>query len=104
STPPPPLAPMTARARRRSLKYILRPPLAQDRVTLVAGDLVRLTLKRPFSDGTVALALDPLSPSMARGSPTAVSRSQRRGALSTMHRRPALGVLQRLHRSGYPGS
>jgi hypothetical protein len=42
-------------------KYILRPPLAQDRVKLVADDLVRLTLKRPFSDGTVALDLDPLS-------------------------------------------
>jgi hypothetical protein len=52
---------VTARARRRSLKYILRPPLAQDRVQLVAGDLVRLTLKRPFNDGTVAIDLDPLS-------------------------------------------
>jgi hypothetical protein len=28
---------------------------------LVAGDLVRLKLKRPFSDGTFALDLDPLS-------------------------------------------
>ena len=42
-------------------KYILRPPIAQDRVQLVADDLVRLTLKRPFSDGTFALELDPLS-------------------------------------------
>ncbi len=28
---------------------------------LVAGDLVRLVLKRPFSDGTFAIDLDPLS-------------------------------------------
>ena len=42
-------------------KYILRPPIAQDRVRLVDGDLVRLLLKRPFSDGTVAIDMDPLS-------------------------------------------
>ncbi len=42
-------------------KYILRPPVAQERVQLVADDLVRLTLKRPFSDGTFALEMDPLS-------------------------------------------
>ena len=42
-------------------KYILRPPIAQDRVRLVDGDLVRLLLKRPFRDGTVAIDLDPLS-------------------------------------------
>ncbi|MBN2192920.1 MAG: transposase [Polyangiaceae bacterium] len=50
------------RAGKESLcKYILRPPLAQDRVKLVAAGLVRLTLKRLFSDGTVAIDLDPLS-------------------------------------------
>jgi hypothetical protein len=42
-------------------KYILRPPIAQDRIQLVADDLVRLTLKKPFSDGTFAIDLDPLS-------------------------------------------
>jgi hypothetical protein len=42
-------------------KYILRPPIAQDRIQLVADDLVRLTLKRPFADGTFAIDLDPLS-------------------------------------------
>jgi hypothetical protein len=42
-------------------KYILRPPIARDNIQLVAGDLVRLKLKRPFSDGTFALDLDPLS-------------------------------------------
>ena len=42
-------------------KYILRPPIARENVHLVADDLVRLQLKRPFSDGTFALDLDPLS-------------------------------------------
>jgi Putative transposase len=50
-----------AAGREALCKYILRPPLAQDRVQLVQGDLVRLLLKRPFSDGTFALELDPLS-------------------------------------------
>jgi hypothetical protein len=42
-------------------KYILRPPIARENVQRVADDLVRLQLKRPFSDGTFALDLDPLS-------------------------------------------
>jgi len=33
-------------------RYILRPPIAAERVQLVADDLVRLVLKRPFGDGT----------------------------------------------------
>jgi len=41
-------------------KYILRPPIARENIQL-HGDLVRLQLKRPFSDGTFALDLDPLS-------------------------------------------
>ena len=44
------------------LKYILRPAVAQERVTHAPGGLVRITLKRPFSDGTVAVDMDPLSP------------------------------------------
>ena len=43
------------------LKYILRPSVAQERVTHAPGGLVRITLKRPFSDGTVAIDMDPLS-------------------------------------------
>ena len=42
-------------------KYILRPPIARENIQRVADDLVRLKLKRPFSDGTFALDLDPLS-------------------------------------------
>jgi len=41
-----------AAGRQALCRYILRPPLSQDRVQLVEGDLVRLVLKRPFSDGT----------------------------------------------------
>jgi hypothetical protein len=43
------------------LKYILRPSVAQERVTRGPDGLVRITLKKPFSDGTVAVHLDPLS-------------------------------------------
>ncbi len=50
-----------AAGREAFCKYILRPPISQDRIELVGDDLVRLTLKRPFSDGTFAIDLDPLS-------------------------------------------
>jgi hypothetical protein len=40
---------------------ILRPAVAQEPVTRGLDGLVRITLKKPFSDGTVAVDLDPLS-------------------------------------------
>jgi hypothetical protein len=43
------------------LRYVLRPPLAQQRPPRVAGDLVRITLKRAYADGTVAVEMGPLS-------------------------------------------
>lgn len=43
------------------LKYVLRPPLARQRLELLDDGLVRITLKRAFSDGTTAIDLDPLS-------------------------------------------
>ena len=44
---------VTRSAGREALcRYILRPPIAAGRVQLLADDLVRLVLKRPFSDGT----------------------------------------------------
>jgi hypothetical protein len=43
------------------VRYVLRPPLAQERVKVLSDGLVRLTLKRVFSDGTWAVDLDPLS-------------------------------------------
>jgi hypothetical protein len=49
------------RARLALCKYVLRPPVANEHVTLVADDLVRIALKRPFRDGTVAVEMDPLS-------------------------------------------
>jgi hypothetical protein len=48
-------------ARERLVRYVLRPPLATERLRILDDDLVRLDLKRPFSDGTVAIDLDPLS-------------------------------------------
>ena len=47
--------------RQRLIKYILRPPLAAERVERLEGGRVRLRLKRAFSDGTWALEMDELS-------------------------------------------
>ena len=51
----------TRRAEGALLKCILRPAVAQERVTRGPDGLVRITLKKPFSDGTVAVDMDPLS-------------------------------------------
>lgn len=42
-------------------KYMLRPPIAQERLQLLDDGLVRIALRRPFRDGTVAIDIDPLS-------------------------------------------
>jgi len=49
------------RGREALLRYILRPPVAQERIVQGPDGLVRIALKKPFSDGTVAIDLDPLS-------------------------------------------
>jgi Putative transposase len=43
------------------LRYVLRPPVAQERVDLRPDGLVRMTLKKAYADGTVAVDMDPLS-------------------------------------------
>jgi hypothetical protein len=50
-----------ASAKEALVRYILRPPIAQERLTLLSDELVRIELRRPFRDGTVAIDLDPLS-------------------------------------------
>lgn len=52
---------MDERGREALLKYILRPPVAQERITQGPEGLVRIALKKSFSDGTFAIDLDPLS-------------------------------------------
>ncbi len=52
---------LDTRARESLIKYVLRPPIAQERVTAGPDGLVRIALKRRFADGTVAIDLDPLS-------------------------------------------
>jgi len=49
------------RGREALLRYVLRPPIAQKRITEGPEGLVRITLKKAFSDGTTAVDLDPLS-------------------------------------------
>jgi Putative transposase/FtsX-like permease family len=43
------------------LHYVLRPPVAQERVEQRPDGMVRITLKRAYRDGTVAVDMDPLS-------------------------------------------
>jgi len=59
-------SPPTARAddtrgREALVKYVLRPPIGQEHLELLGNDLVRIHLRRPFRDRTVAIDLDPLS-------------------------------------------
>ena len=42
-------------------KYILRPPLANDRLKILDDGAVRLEFKRPWSDGTSSIDLAPLA-------------------------------------------
>jgi hypothetical protein len=53
--------PEDVRGREALVRYALRPPLAQERLHIVSDDLVRIELRRPFRDGTLAVDLDPLS-------------------------------------------
>lgn len=46
--------------RERLLRYALRPPLAQDRLVVMPNGHARLTLKRPWSDGTTSVVFEPL--------------------------------------------
>jgi hypothetical protein len=60
-TPRPALERSTPSGARRSASTSLRPAVAQERITRGPDGLVRIALKRPFSDGTVAVDLDALS-------------------------------------------
>jgi len=48
-----------AKGRLALYKYILRPPIAHERVQMRSDGLVQIALKKNFSDGTYAVALDP---------------------------------------------
>lgn len=43
------------------LRYVLRPPIAEERVELRPDGLVRISLKRAYADGTIGVTMDPLS-------------------------------------------
>jgi len=43
------------------LRYVLRPEVAQERLEPRPDGLVRITLKKAYTDGTVAVDMDPLS-------------------------------------------
>ena len=43
------------------LRYVLRPPIAEEGLEQRPDGLVRITLKKAYTDGTVAVDMDPLS-------------------------------------------
>jgi hypothetical protein len=45
----------------RVCRYVLRPPVAQDRVTVTSDGRVRLALRHAWLDGTTHLAFDPVA-------------------------------------------
>ena len=52
---------LNAGGREALLRYVLRPPIAQERLEPRPDGLVRITLKKAYTDGTVAVDMDPLS-------------------------------------------
>ena len=50
-----------AGGREALLRYVLRPPIAQERLEPRPDGLVRITLKKAYTDGTIAVDMDPLS-------------------------------------------
>jgi len=47
--------------RERLCRYVLRPPLANDRLHILPDGVVRLDFKKPWSDGTTSVDLAPLA-------------------------------------------
>jgi hypothetical protein len=52
---------LDAAGREALLRYVLRPPVAQERVVPQKDGLIAITLKRAYADGSVAVEMDPLS-------------------------------------------
>jgi hypothetical protein len=52
---------MSMAGREALLRYVLRPPVAQERIEQGPEGLLRIALKRLFADGTVAVEMDRLS-------------------------------------------
>lgn len=53
------VAPNDRQGREMLCRYILRPPLANERVHLLEDGMVTLEFKRPWKDGTRSIALKP---------------------------------------------
>jgi len=52
---------LDAAGREALLRYVLRPPVAQERVEQRPDGSVRIWLKKAYTDGTIAVDMDPLS-------------------------------------------
>lgn len=54
------IAPHEREKLERLCRYVSRPPVAIDRLALMASGHVRCTLKTPYRDGTTHILLEPL--------------------------------------------
>ncbi len=54
------IAPKERAKLERLCRYVSRPPVASERLALMASGQVRYTLKTPYRDGTTHLVLEPL--------------------------------------------
>ncbi len=73
----------------RLCRYILRPPLSHDRISITDTGQVKLRLKRPWGDGTTHLVMDPLdflSRLVPLIPPPRTHRVRYHGILSSHHR------------------
>jgi hypothetical protein len=66
------------------LRYVLRPPIAQERLEPRGDGLVRITLKKAYADGTLAVDMEPavalVPPGHERPPTTLAHRARRRRA------------------------
>ena len=88
----------------RLCRYVCRPPIAQERLVEVAGGKLRYLLKKPWSDGTVALVLEPLdlcARIAALIPPPRFHMIRYHGVLSS-HAKPASGLGLVGERAGQP--
>ena len=82
---------LDADGRTRLLRYVMRPPLAQDRLAVLPDYRVWLTLKRPWSAGTYALDMDALA-LLARLASAVPPPKQHRPSIVECSRRRPIGV------------
>jgi hypothetical protein len=92
-----------ALGREALLRYVLRPPVAQERVELRKDGLVRIALKRAYADGTCAVDLELAALVQQRDSRPPAGGGTRMDPLSLLCRLAASVPPPRFHTVKYAG-